>query len=198
MCLNSACESFWSIDGTVAPEEQDYNPAFLKERTVFDGFSPPYDQMPEPVIPKETYGKTFTATRQCWQGIVCELCGRCNLRRHWDAWRCKTKDCPFVLSLPIDPIAASSVSGDAGYGFQGHGIASDSVSEPSIRVEAKKAGLFRETIYHLGDGVTITHLSSNNAINGAPGGPDDLFLQLQKEHLGLERLPLKQSQGQCL
>ena len=96
----------------------------------------------------------------------------------------------------MDVIPASSVAGDAGYGYQGHGVSQDIISEPSIKREVRKHGLYRECVYQLGNGLTITHLISNNAINGAPGGPDDLFCQLQTEDLGLERLPMKQSVGQ--
>ena len=83
------------MDGILAPEVQDYNPAFLEERWVFDGFLPSYKMNPDLIRPDETHGQAFPATRQCWEGIVCKLCGRCNLRRHWDAWRCRTVGCPF-------------------------------------------------------------------------------------------------------
>ena len=195
MCLNSKCTSFWTLNGTLASEAQEYNQDFLNERWSWNGFLPPYAIKPELIQPKATHGQTFAATRQCWDGIVCELCGRCNLRQHWDAWRCRTKGCPFEHRLPMDVIAASSVAGDAGYGFQGHGVSQDIISEPSIKREVRKHGLYRECVYQLGNGLTITHLISNNAINSAPGGPDDLFCQLQIEDLGLERLPMKQSVG---
>lgn len=93
----------------------------------------------------------------------------------------------------MDVIPASSVMGDAGYGYQGHGVSEDKVLEPSVKCEIQKHGLYRESVYQLGDGLTITHLNSNNVINSAPGGPDHLFCQLQKEDFGLERLPMKQS-----
>ena len=196
MCLNSKCQSFWTQKGAVAPEAQDYNPAFLKERSVFDGFLPPYAMNPELIQPNATHGQSFPATKQCWEGIVCKLCGRCNLRRHWDAWKCRTEGCPFEHRLPMDVIPASSVMGDAGYGFQGHGVSQDKIMDPSIKCEVRKHGLYRECIYPLGDGLVISHLISNNVINSAPGGPDDLFCQLQRGGFGLERLPMKQSVGQ--
>ncbi|CAF9907780.1 MAG: hypothetical protein ALECFALPRED_003886 [Alectoria fallacina] len=193
MCLNGKCALFWTLDGCLAPEAQNYNLAFLKERWVYDGFLPPYAMKPELIQPNANHGQAFPATRQCWEGIVCKICGRCNLRQHWDAWRCRTEGCPFEHKLPMDVIPASSVMGDAGYGFQGHGVSQDKISEPSIICEIRKHGLYRECVYQLGDGLTITHLNSNNVINSAPGGPDDLFCQLQKDDVGLERLPMKQS-----
>ena len=196
MCLNAKCDLFWTINGDLAPEVQEYNLAFLKERWIYDGFLPPYAMNPELIQPDATHGQAFPATRQCWEGIVCKLCGRCNLRRHWDAWRCRTEGCPFEHRLPMDVIPASSVAGDAGYGFQGHGVSQDKVSEPTIKCEVRKHGLYRECVYHLGDGLVVTHLISNNVINSAPGGPDELFCRLQKDDFGLERLPLKQSVGE--
>ena len=196
MCLNGKCPSFWTQNGNLASETQEHNPAFLNERCVFDGFLPPFAIKPELLQPDVSRGQTFPATRQCWEGIVCKLCGRCNLRRHWDAWRCRTEGCPFEHSLPMEVIAASSVMGDAAYGFQGHGVSSDKVFEASIGCKVRKYGLYRESVYELDDGLIITHLNSNDAINGAPGGPDHLFCQLQKEDIGLERLPMKQSVGQ--
>ena len=196
MCLNSKCNTFWKVNGILAPEVQEYNPAFLKERWVFDGFLPSYAMNPELIQLNETHGKVFPATKQCWEGIVCKLCGRCNLRRHWDAWRCRTVGCPFEYRLPMDVIPASSVMGDAGYGFQGHGVTQDRILEPEIQCETRKHGLYRECVYQLGDGLVIAHLISNNIINSAPAGPDELFCRLQKEDFGLERLPMKQSVGQ--
>ena len=197
MCLNGKCSSFWTLNGIEAPEAQEYNLAFLKERWIFDGFLPPYSLRAELIQSNVSRGLTFAATRQCWEGIVCNLCGRCNLRRHWDAWRCRTEGCPFEHRLPMEEISASSLTGNAGYGFQGHGITQDKILEPSIKREVRKHGLYRECIYQLGDGLTIAHLVSNDAINSAPGGPDDLFRQLQTQDHGLERLPMKRSVGQC-
>ena len=127
---------------------------------------------------------------------MCKLCGRCNLRRHWNAWRCRTASSPFEYSLPIDIIPASSVMGDAGYGFQGHVVAQDKILEEDIHCQTPKHRLYRECVYRLGDGLVIDHLISNEAINSASGGPDELFCQLQKEGFGLERLRMKQSVGQ--
>ena len=85
----------------------------------------------------------------------------------------------------MDVIPASSVMSDAGYGFQGHGIAQDKILEPEIQCETRKHGLYRECVYQLGDGLVIAHLIPNDAINSATGGPDELFCQLQNEEFGL-------------
>ena len=195
MCLNGKCKSFWTQNGILEPESQEYNPAFLEERSVFDGFLPPYAMNPELIKPDPNHGQAFPVTRQCWEGVVCKICGRCNLRRHWDAWRCRTKGCPFEYKLPMDVIPASSVMGDAFYGYQGHAVPGDKIFEPSIYREPGKCGLFRETVYQLGEGLSIAHLSSDNIINAAPGGADELFCDMQKGDLGLERLPMNTSVG---
>lgn len=96
----------------------------------------------------------------------------------------------------MDVIPVSSVMGDAGYGFQGHGVAQDKILEAEIQCETRKHGLYRECVYQLGDGLVIAHFISNDIINSAPAGSDELFCRLQKEDFGLERLPMKQSVGQ--
>ena len=197
MCLNGKCPQHWFMNGALAPEAQDYNPAFLKERWVFNGMLPPYSMIPEPIQLDPKFGRTFPASRECWKGIVCELCGRCNMRQYWDAWRCRTEGCPFEQKIPMDVIPASNVIGDAGYGYQGHGICHDKSFEESIVCNTRKLGLYRECVYQLGDGLTITHHISNNIINSASGGPDELFSQLQREDMGLERLRMKQCAGEC-
>ena len=133
--------------------------------------------MPELIQPEVTYGLAFPATQQCWQGIVCKLCGRCNLRRHWDAWRCRTDGCPFEHKLPMDVIPASSVTGDTIYGYTGHGISHDDVSEEIVEGKEQLLGFYRECVCQLGNGLTITHHISNNVINSEAGGPDDLMVQ---------------------
>ena len=185
------------MNGAIAPEAQEYNPDFLKERSVYRGAAcPPYEMIPDLIQPNTNYGQDFPVSHQCWQGIVCNLCGRCNMRRQWDAWRCRTKGCPFEHQLPLNVIPASSVLGDTIYGYTGHGLNHDDVSEESIECQELTYGFYRECVYQLGNGLTITHLISNNVINAAPNGPDDLFCQLQKEDMGLERLPMKQCVGE--
>ena len=97
----------------------------------------------------------------------------------------------------MDVISATSVMGDHGYGFQGHGVCIDKFADATISREVQMHGLYREIIYGLDKGLTISHLISNTIINGTPGGADDLFYQMQVEDCGLERLLMKQSVGKC-
>ena len=141
---------------TRAPEVQVYNPAFLEERWVFDGFLPPYKMNPDLIRPSKIHGQAF------------KLCGRCNLRRHWDAWRCRTVGCPFEHRLPMDVIPASSVMGDSGYDPQRHGVAQDKILEAEIQCQTRKHGLFgkwpsffaRTTILHNG-GHVLTNVTTD-------------------------------------
>ena len=43
----------------------------------------------------------------------------------------------------MDFIAPSNVMGDAGYGFQGHGVAQDKILGPEIKCETRKHGFHR-------------------------------------------------------
>lgn len=116
---------------------------------------------PELIKPDPTHGQAFPVTRQCWEGVVCKVCGRCNLRRHWDPWRCRTEGCPSEYKLPMDVDPALSALGDAFYGYQGHAVPEDEVFGPSIHRETRQCGLFRETVYQLGEVLNIAYLSSN-------------------------------------
>lgn len=42
---------------------------------------------------------------------------------------------------------------------------------------------------------SITHFVANDAINGQPGGPNEMFRNLQAARLGLKRYPLSQAVG---
>ena len=46
----------------------------------------------------------------------------------------------------------------------------------AIQCETRKHELYRECLYQLGDGLVIAHLISNDIINSAPVGPDELWL----------------------
>jgi hypothetical protein len=57
---------------------------------------------------------------------------------------------------------------------------------------------YRKDIFVLPDVGVVTHFSANMTVNSRPGGPNDLFQQLQElENLGLRRYPLAQSFGKC-
>lgn len=98
----------------------------------------------------------------------------------------------------MDVIPAASVMGDNWYGFQGYGVPRNKALESSLTCEIRKHDLYRKNLYRLGDGLIITHINSNNTINSAPRGPDELFHILRVDDLELERLPMKQSQWHSL
>ena len=79
-----------------------------------DGFLPPYSMKPELIQSDVSRGQAIPATRQCWEGIVCDICGRCNLRRHWDAWRCRTEGCPFLKDANPMVEAAGNIATERG------------------------------------------------------------------------------------
>ena len=107
----------------------------------------------------------------------------------------------------LDVISATSVMGDHGDGFQGHGVCIDKFAEATVSREVcqdkvvqanisrkvQMPGLYREIIYGLDEEPTIYQPTSNTMINSAPDGADDLFYQVQVEDCGLERLLMKQS-----
>ena len=77
----------------------------------------------------------------------------------------------------MDVIPASSVTGDTIYGYTGHGVSHDDVSEEIVEGKEQLLGFYRECVCQLGNGLTITHHISINVINSEAGGPGDLLVQ---------------------
>ncbi|KAI9676062.1 MAG: hypothetical protein M1817_000805 [Caeruleum heppii] len=74
----------------------------------------------------------------------------------------------------------------------GHAIPQNEFQKPiteTIRLTAN----YRIHTYHLPECGTVTHFLANSVINSAPGGPDEMFLAMQREKIGLKRFPLKLS-----
>lgn len=195
MCLHQECDLFWELDGVDPPDNLTYNPLFLNERTRWTGLDPPYAIKAALIDPKSSHDKMFSVSEACTKGVVCPLCGRCVSRRHWDAWRCPTVGCGFIHKLQGEPLSALAVTEDLNNRFEGPAIPEDVMSHAMIKRTLGQHGLYRVHKYDFPFGCTASHIFSNDTINAAPGGSDEVFLGLQTENLGLRRFPLSSSVG---
>ena len=195
ICLNHACSSFWTLSGSAVPRELRFDVAFINELTVFDVWEPPHNMKPDLIDPNGEHSERIPVNKQGWGGIVCPHCGRCNARRHWDAWRCQTEGCSFIRSLPHKMVYLNDVNNGLLDTFHGHAIPADTIEDPKITLKVVKHGFFRMHSYCLSPGSTISHFLSNEPINATPGGANDVFYALQKVDIGLQRFPMKSAVG---
>lgn len=100
------------------------------------------------------------------------------------------------------PISLRSVSDDFELGPVQRAILADSKYALVNVDKASLAPYYTRVTYTLNGVGAITHFVANKAATARPGGPNDLFRQLQVVDVGLRRYPLQQSVGksayQCI
>ena len=96
------------------------------------------------------------------------------------------------MEIPKDLISAPSVKANFNDRFDGPAI-SDDWWDPSIKVKIEQHGLYRTHTYYLPPDNSVTHFHACDPLNQAPGGSDDLFWNLQKADLGLQRFRMTQA-----
>lgn len=98
--------------------------------------------------------------------------------------------------MTMAPISLRSVSDDFELGPIQRAVLTES-KYALVDVDKRiYAPYYTRVTYTLNGIGTITHFVANKAATGRPGGPNDLFRQLQLADLGLRRYPLQQSVGQ--
>ena len=197
-CLNHKCDSFWKADGTdLQVTHLTYDSVFKQERTQYVGSAELAPLVPP--LPSPQGGQGLHVTRVNKQGIVCRNCAKCCARTDWDAWRCDNEaGCDFIYQVPRAILSFSDVV-DPEKAFDGLAVSTDKASD-LISVAEKRYGYFhiqKYTVLGL-PRIQVTHFHSNEDINRAPGGPDDLFLALQKENIGLRRNRMTTSRSERL
>lgn len=194
VCLNESCQQYNILDGSEMPEDAKRNLDFIMERTIFADF----DGLPDivPALPDpESVDATFSTERNSWKGIVCPKCKRCNSRTHWDAWRCATEGCDFVLPIKHQVHSVGSLLADNTSEYSGRALPLDKCSAPIVEQESEFIGYWRIQRYTLFTGNTITHFMANAHINRKPGGAHQILRELQEVDLGLRRFPLSNCNG---
>lgn len=192
-CLNQGCEDFWFINGIQPPQQLTYSAAFLQERKQWPkSLTMPYPLKPEPL--KDTGDDAgFAVSRVCWKGMACPKCGRCNSRTHWDAWRCETGGCGFTHTVKQSVMSPRAVFDDHEIEYTGHALLKDTCLSYVIPREHELIGDWRVNTFDLVPGNLVTHFCSNSIINKKPSGPDQLFRDLQRTDIGLQRYALATS-----
>lgn len=187
MCLNSACDDFWRIDGSSAPSGNaglDYNPDYLLQRAPAwgDESIPPAPVRPPIPDVGNIIGDDLAYINT--RGICCPKCGRCNSRRLFDRWVCENPTCDYELRpehRPVMPLHLHTPWDVA----------------PTLVRNKVEAGVHLKIEHKYGykvctytfDGIDgcFIHAAATKAILGAPNGPDEMMADLQSQDLGLER-----------
>ena len=196
LCLNAGCTEFWMFGRQKAPENLTYNTEFLAERNQWpDYIEPPMSIIPD--LPQSTSEDeaTFAYSRFGWKGVVCPQCGRCNLRRRWEEWRCETKGCSFVYEVKQPILTHRAVMDGHAVAFTGHAPPKNIIEPPVTKKATEFVGGWRKTTYMMLPGNKIVHFQANERVNSVPGGAHDLFRAVQKDGVGLERFPMEVKMG---
>ncbi|KAI9756288.1 MAG: hypothetical protein M1815_003872 [Lichina confinis] len=192
MCLNEKCPAFWSIRRAPTEGPLEYTPEFLMPTAPRNSDNIPTFPLRPPLPRPDEYEMALGFSRACWKGIVCPQCGACNSRVEWAHWHCRTQGCGFVHAIPIRPVGRRVVSQSMDDMF-GHALPTARTLPVIEETSSSFDGNYRITVLQLPDCGTIAHVQANHAIITRTGGPDSMFLNLQRSNMGLKRFPLGNS-----
>ena len=201
MCLQPTCTSFWLIPLTeglqgLQPYEPDeasliYDPRFLKCHTPWpnDTHSYPLTSndalLSAHAVPSEDTSEAFT------RGVVCPSCGRCNSRISWLGWSCPCGWKKEPLHTLASALSIREPLWPLSYGY----TQSRDTHSALVKVHVDFAHGYRINRYTLpGINGFITHMIANRTVVSESGGPDDMFEELQREDIGLQRRSLQNTQ----
>ena len=129
--------------------------------------------------------------------MVCQICGRCNSRTHWDEWKCETDGCTYEIPIHHTIHKASALAPQHAFEAEGHAISFNKWESPVVCKE-DFIGYWRKETYELSPGNFISHYHANLVINRQPGGADEMLEALQGARMGMMRHPLEHSPGNFL
>ena len=190
-CLNQSCDRFWkhAITRASPADTLGYDSDFLNKRTPWPKeICPPFQLRPE-FFPADRDASVLAYTLSGWRGICCPKCGCCSARVWWNRVVCSARGCDFVHDLSQPIICAQSAARKPFHRYDGHAVSQDVWDEKFITVHKESfIGNYRISEYHLPlPGNFVYHFQANKKIQKAPNGPDELFIELQKQHFGLKR-----------
>ena len=194
VCLNEACPEYSVLNGAVISEGAKRNPDFVNERTKFadlDGLPDLIPSLPDP----DSVDAACSTERNSWKGIVCPKCQRCNCRTYWDAWRCATEGCDFVLPVKHQIHSVGSLVADNLAEYSGRALLLNECHAPVVEHDPEYFGYWRIQKYTLFSENSVTHFMANSHINRKPGGAHQILREMQEVDLGLRRYSLASCNG---
>lgn len=199
VCTNTFCARFWQTsDGEGAEESLTYNPVWLQERSVWGSDEIPWDTNPSEGANNNLETKfqnvASIPTVNFNLGRVCPQCGGCVAKESWAEYCCDAEGCTWVEKLPTAIIPASVVV-DQRTLFDGRAIGFNPPKCNEIGYERSTFGLWAVHKYSFGPDDWVYHLQSNKTINAAPGGPDEMFMQLQRDEQDMMRPKMTNAVG---
>ncbi|KAI1479818.1 hypothetical protein F4774DRAFT_418654 [Daldinia eschscholtzii] len=192
-CLNSECSKYFELAACFDIDDLTYSDAFLRERTAYTG--PEFDDERVPSLPSED-DNSIGSEKEYKQGILCPKCHCCSRRIKWDGWCCENAECDFKHIVPLKQTPLNGMESENMQMEKRRFSSANNVHESIIVHETITGGQEFKTFFLPDeDGKTaigtITRIRPTEAALSRRGGIDDLYLQLQKEDLKLERRPAK-------
>lgn len=188
MCLNPKCSLFWTVNGA-PPTDLTFHSTFLNYRTRPDPATVPQSDLAPNFFTtlKDVYSAGSTA-REAWRGIVCPKCSQCVSREYWDGWKCTECDFEYMMNMPTLTLDQAGSPDPKRRVRPIPSLMSPQIDDQSVAPYQKRT-------YILPGVGSVTHFVANDTINRQPGGPNDMFRNLQTTRLGLKRYPLTQTIG---
>ncbi|KAF2656445.1 hypothetical protein K491DRAFT_757547 [Lophiostoma macrostomum CBS 122681] len=189
MCLHSSCPLFWKLPSGLEPIEGSllYDPRFLKQKTTWPNDDQDFTLVPPAieVSPQALAGED--CSRAFWNGIVCPTCGRCIMRLAWRGWICS---CGFTKVSPHTLVPAKSLS-EPFFPLSNAYTPARDCHQSAIKLDVFFMYNYRVHVYTFpGIAGFVAHLIANKTIVEGPGGPNDMFEELQTVDIGFERREL--------
>lgn len=212
MCLQKDCTHFWKIGNFDPPANLIYHSSWLDNRCNPQTMAiSPHEPLIPTTLAAMTASNDIDATsRDTWRGIVCPWCKKCIQRILWHGWKCnidppvegESERCTFEQTMQLRPVSIREVAGPRGLLPVEMNDTDDEGDEDDMadmamgrEVDLLSRLPYHKNIYDIPGIGSVTHFLANAGINERPGGPDDLFDNLQKEPLGLRRFPLGTAVG---
>ncbi|TID23723.1 Oxoglutarate/iron-dependent oxygenase [Venturia nashicola] len=197
MCTNYDCLVLWQfIDGT-DPDNSTlvYDPRWLKQTTPWSHASPPQATKPDPwILAKGSRQFDHGMVWQATKGIACPNCDMCGPREHWTYWECR--NCHTRYETPRSIVTPDLLHDWLNPVDTGYAHTKDDFHE-SVKLTLLFIGNYRVHIYTIpGIDGFVAHMLANKTVNEERDGPDDMFVQLQKEDIGLKRASMRPGSGE--